>query len=230
MFISKFVLLIVGLSCISYSAQESPLRVVLYYEGLCPGCHEFILEQLYPGYQKLGDSFLIDLVPFGGASATKTDDGWQWECQHGPLECYINKVDACLTSFEPTQSQLISFVNCHTKNTSMDITFDETEDIIKQCAEENNVSFYDIRKCVTSGRADTLLLALQDRQNKLVPKLEYVPSIRFNDVYDEDLDNVAIFDFVYAVCSLLNGTKPSACDDIEFKNVKNLNKPHNLLI
>ncbi|CAH1099188.1 unnamed protein product [Psylliodes chrysocephalus] len=226
MFISKFLLLIVGLSCISYnSAKESRLRVVLYYEGLCPFCHEFILEQLYPGYQQLEDSILVDLVPFGKSSATKTDDGWQWECQHGPLECYINKVDACLISLTPTQSQLLSFVNCHSKNTSMELTFDETEYIIKQCAEDNKLSYDDINTCVKDGRADTLLLALQDRQSKLHPPLQYVPNIRFNDVYNPQLEDIANEDFVYAVCSLLNGTKPSACDG-KFKNVMHLNKPN----
>ncbi|CAH1099218.1 unnamed protein product [Psylliodes chrysocephalus] len=207
MFVSKVLLLIVGLSCISYSAQESQLKLVLYYEGLCPYCHDFIQEQLYPAYQALEGAFLIELIPLGWE--VKTDDGW--ECQHGPDECFLNKVDACLISLKPPQLQLLGFINCNANSTSMELTVDETKDVVKQCAQENKLSWDDINKCVTDS-GDALLLSYVDKQNKIDPPLPYVPHIRFNDIFDEDLEQSAREDLVSTVCGLLTGTKPSACN------------------
>ena len=46
-----------------------PIKVTLYYESLCPDCKQFILYQLYPTYQALASSGILELklVPYGNA-------------------------------------------------------------------------------------------------------------------------------------------------------------------
>ena len=49
--------------------DAAPVKVSLYYESLCPGCRQFIHTQLYPTFQKLSSSGIleVELVPYGNA-------------------------------------------------------------------------------------------------------------------------------------------------------------------
>jgi interferon gamma-inducible protein 30 len=45
--------------------------VEVYYEVLCPDSRYFLLHQLYPTWQKIGDIIDINFKPFGKASVSK---------------------------------------------------------------------------------------------------------------------------------------------------------------
>ncbi|CAH1105507.1 unnamed protein product [Psylliodes chrysocephalus] len=220
MFISKTILLIVSLFCISCRAQEilTQVNLTLYTEGLCPTCKQFIVTQLYPAAQVLGDSLVVEMVPFGAMGKF----GDEWTCNHGPLECYLNSVDSCLINLKPSQIQLLSFASCHGKKTSIHKSQEETEAIVKECAEENNVSWDDINKCLTDGTVETLLLANQEKTENA--GADAYPDIRFfNSFFNNDLELSSLQDLVATVCNFFTsfkGAKPSACDE-EFLNVKN---------
>ncbi len=50
--------------------QDAPaIKVSLYYESLCPGCRDFIHSQLYPAFEALNGTGVLDieLVPYGNA-------------------------------------------------------------------------------------------------------------------------------------------------------------------
>ena len=49
------------------------MDVAVYFESLCPDSIKFIIEQLYPTYQKLYGKhiFKIDLVPYGNVKVCK---------------------------------------------------------------------------------------------------------------------------------------------------------------
>lgn len=53
--------------------QESmdSISIQVYYESLCPDSINFITQQLYPTYQKLGKYLTIEFKPFGNAEVTK---------------------------------------------------------------------------------------------------------------------------------------------------------------
>lgn len=58
--------------CLEKNASRSglaaePVQVGLYYESLCPGCREFLVEMIMPTWILLNDIMTVHLVPFGNA-------------------------------------------------------------------------------------------------------------------------------------------------------------------
>ncbi|XP_057672823.1 gamma-interferon-inducible lysosomal thiol reductase-like [Diorhabda carinulata] len=213
MFFTKNLCFLVCAFCIGFSIQD-PVKLELYYEGLCPYCHEFIAQQLYPTYEALGSeadsTILIDLIPYGNADYVINDDGSvEFTCQHGERECLLNRIHACAINQNTTQAKMIGFIYC-----SINRSEEDALEVASECANENGLSFDDINSCVSSTLSDNLLLAYAKRQEKLDPPLEYVPNIRFNGVFDENLENKARQDCLATVCGLINESKPKACDSV----------------
>ena len=50
--------------------NELQVSVTLYYEALCPGCHDWINDQLVPTYEKLGKYMNFEFVPYGNAKVS----------------------------------------------------------------------------------------------------------------------------------------------------------------
>lgn len=49
---------------VSYSGHaEAPVLVELYYESFCPGCRAFLTGMLYPAYDKLKDTGVMEVRP-----------------------------------------------------------------------------------------------------------------------------------------------------------------------
>jgi len=83
-------------------APHDPVLVELYYETLCPSCRKFISNVLFPTFQKLKKSHIMDvaLYPCGNAREKKLPDGsWQFKCQHGHTECIGNLVQVCILKY-----------------------------------------------------------------------------------------------------------------------------------
>lgn len=86
----KFILL---LALVGFIYAAKPVKISLYYESLCPDSRAFVLTQLAPTYEKLGQNITLELVPFGNVNVTKHANSTPtYVCQHGPNECYGNKV------------------------------------------------------------------------------------------------------------------------------------------
>uniref|UniRef100_A0A6P7FNV4 Gamma-interferon-inducible lysosomal thiol reductase-like isoform X1 n=1 Tax=Diabrotica virgifera virgifera TaxID=50390 RepID=A0A6P7FNV4_DIAVI len=118
MFVSKLVLFFAATACVSSSVQDADLTLTVFYEGLCPGCHQFILTQLYPSYAKLADSIKLDLVPFGWSESSRSADGKvTFTCQHGDEECYINRIHACVLDQNPSSLDFVTFIYQHLSKT-----------------------------------------------------------------------------------------------------------------
>ena len=64
----------------SSSAASSPVQVELYFEAFCPGCHEFIMQELTPAVadSELAGIMNVTLVPYGNA---QTSSGGAVQCQ-----------------------------------------------------------------------------------------------------------------------------------------------------
>ena len=49
------------------STKSDKVSVVLYYEALCGGCHDWITTELVSTYEKLGKYMDFEFVPYGNA-------------------------------------------------------------------------------------------------------------------------------------------------------------------
>ena len=49
------------------SSKADHVKLTLYYEALCGGCHQWITGEFHETYQKLGQYIDIDFVPYGNA-------------------------------------------------------------------------------------------------------------------------------------------------------------------
>ena len=50
--------------------QTERLQVEVYYEVLCPDSRYFILHQLFPAWERVGDIMDIRFIPYGKASVS----------------------------------------------------------------------------------------------------------------------------------------------------------------
>lgn len=93
--------------CLVTTLMASPAIAVdigIYYESKCPASQAFVEKQLldiapYANELKMA-KVSIHPVPYGNTKETLTETGhYQYECQHGPAECYLNRVESCGLSF-----------------------------------------------------------------------------------------------------------------------------------
>ncbi|CAG9860865.1 unnamed protein product [Phyllotreta striolata] len=198
---------------LAVTSQER-LKVTLFYEGLCPYCHDFIIQQLYPGFKKLGNALDVDLVSV--QHPKNNGSKIEWTCQHGPIECYINKVSACAIHVSDTQSKMMEYINCFLSDFDDDKSKEYEEELAKNCSAGNGLSWDNINSCLDKD-VDNILLAYEQRKTKVQPPLEYVPAILFNDKHDIDIEFAARDDFLATACRLFK-TKPKACLKTFLKN------------
>ncbi|XP_018572782.1 gamma-interferon-inducible lysosomal thiol reductase [Anoplophora glabripennis] len=204
MFVARIALLFIICIWVRLTSQET-VKVTLYYEALCPYCHEFIQDQLYPGYETLGDSLQLDLVPYGAAKHKKVHGKWKFSCQHGPKECYANKLHACVLNKNYTQAESMNFIGCLMKTANP-----EKDSNAKKCAYKKELSWETIKRCANGEEGDELFAHYGDVTDSLYPSLEYVPHILFNDKDNQTLEDSARDNFVKTVCAIFTD-RPSGC-------------------
>ncbi|XP_072380238.1 GILT-like protein 1 [Diabrotica undecimpunctata] len=182
--------LIVVLCFAGISVQATDLKVSIYYESLCPDSVAFIKNQFYPAYSTvLKDKIKVDLVPFGKATATKSNGTWTFTCQHKEPECYGNKIQSCAIDIASYNTS-IEFVVCAMKGNA------SNNELLKQCAADNQIKWEDIENCIKTGKGDELLAKYGDRTNAVTPKITFIPTIVFNDVYRDPLQTLALTNFL----------------------------------
>ncbi|KYM99315.1 GILT-like protein C02D5.2, partial [Cyphomyrmex costatus] len=147
------------------------VHAAVYYEALCPDSRSFVLKQLIPTYQKLSTNIQIELVPYGKAKTTKTNDGYQFTCQHGPIECQANIIHACSIDVIKDPSVQLQFVACMIENNIDPVS------IMKTCAERIPVDLESIKKCSNTGMGRELLAKYGEMTNSLVPQVSFIPTI-----------------------------------------------------
>ena len=109
----------------------------VYYEVLCPDSRYFILHQLVPAWERVGDIMDIRFVPYGKASVSlaifckrfnqvkapiniffqhrlsgEGEGLYNFQCQHGPAECQGNMVHACATRIVQHPSSVLKYIKC----------------------------------------------------------------------------------------------------------------------
>ncbi|XP_011860005.1 PREDICTED: gamma-interferon-inducible lysosomal thiol reductase-like [Vollenhovia emeryi] len=147
------------------------VHVAVYYEALCPDSRSFVLKQLGPTYRKLLANMEIQLVPYGKAKTTKTNDGYQFVCQHGPIECQANIVHACSIDVIEDPSVRLQFVACMIENNIDPIG------IMNTCARRISVDLDSLKECTNTERGKELLAKYGEMTNSLAPRVSFIPTI-----------------------------------------------------
>jgi len=198
------------------SAQKLPVTV--YYESLCPDTMDFFLKQLHPvKISGLGNYFDLELVPFGKANFTTQGSDTLFTCQHGPNECYGNKLHACalqhiqVDSFQKKhtrESLSLEYVVCLFKNGFQDAPIPG-----EKCARELEFKNWDvISQCTNSTEGSKLLQRYGEQTHNLKPELTFVPTIVIKHQYTKETQDLSLTDLRSAVCRALPQPRPAECN------------------
>ncbi|KAM5193257.1 gamma-interferon-inducible lysosomal thiol reductase [Mantella aurantiaca] len=187
-------------------SNEEDVQVELYYESLCGGCRKFLALQLYPTFLMLYDIMNITLVPFGNAQEKNVSGKWEFECQHGPDECYGNAVEACLIYHLKEIDRYFPVIDCIEMSPNVTAA-------LQPCLEahEPKVPVQTILECVNGDLGNKLMHSNAQRTQALDPPHKYVPWIIINGKHDDDLQTQAQIALFHLVCELYKGPKPDAC-------------------
>ncbi|KAF5273397.1 hypothetical protein FQA39_LY07414 [Lamprigera yunnana] len=175
------------------------LRVSVYYETLCPDSYDFLRNQFCPTYEKIGSSLDVHFVPYGRAEHMFKDNRWTFACQHGPEECWGNKIQACGIAKAKGENAVAQFVCCvmnHYPQSATTYTLDN-------CVHLINTTKENVMSCVSSLEGDNLLVAHGKETHSLMP-LNFIPTIVFNDKFDETVQASSLTNFYGTVQTHLN--------------------------
>ena len=175
--------------------QADKVKATLYYEVYCPGCQEFISEDLVE-FRKHDDLMAItdlELVPYGNAKVI-TRDPPTFQCQHGDKECYGNWVELCAQKHNP--DNWWNYILCEETST------DFSDEGIKKCAAEAGIDAEEILTCAHGTEGPLLHLEAADK----TPDHKWVPWIIVNDYVLGEED-----EFIKVVCDQYKGEKPESC-------------------
>ncbi|KAF2895476.1 hypothetical protein ILUMI_10701 [Ignelater luminosus] len=202
-----FCLLTVILGCLYFQEslqqmEDKPL-VTIFYEPLCPYSQRFITNILYPVYANLGTYIQVDFIPYGIVKRQKVNNDWTYECQHGPEECAISKLQVCGIAKAGDQNSHMEYVYCieHDIDTAHDIQ------TLAHCASKLELSEDEVLKCAEGPEGDKLFGLLGDKQQTLAPGLNGVPTVYINNT---NLDNYTALK--KAVCDVLHNN-PEVCSE-----------------
>ncbi|KAK1426876.1 hypothetical protein QVD17_15556 [Tagetes erecta] len=181
--------------------SEEKVKLTLYYEALCPGCADFIVNYLY----KIFDNGLISIVdlklsPYGNA---KISSNGTIVCQHGEWECVLNTIEACSIHAWPAVSDHFPFVYCVEK-----LNDEGKYAQWKTCFETLGLDPKPVIDCYNDGTGHKLELQYADEITALEPPHAYVPWVVVDGkpLYEDYTD------FISFICKAYKGSKaPRAC-------------------
>ncbi|EFN84485.1 GILT-like protein C02D5.2 [Harpegnathos saltator] len=113
----------------------------------------------------------------------KTNDGYEYECQHGPIECQANIIHACTIDAIREPSKRLDFLACMIENNINPV------EIMNTCAARLNASVEaeSIRKCSDTSTGKELLAKYGQMTKSLVPAVSFIPTITLDGSSDNQV-------------------------------------------
>jgi interferon gamma-inducible protein 30 len=189
--------LFLGVNCdVDYDAK---LRVHVFYESLCPDSMNFFQNQLIPNLNNLNDHMEVVLVPFGKSRSSPTGT---FSCQHGDTECKLNRIMSCAFTQIPDQHTKVSYAGCQMKWGA-----DRTG---RQCVESYGINWSVVSQCHDTDLGKQLQLAAEAEQNRIIGYPKFVPTIVYDERFDQNLQDQSLKNFLGVVCAFI-GNGIQAC-------------------
>jgi len=188
-------------------ADAQPVVFELYYESQCGGCRDMIKQQIWPTYQTLYSTGIIQigLYPYGNAHETQLPNGtWAFDCQHGEVECQMNLVETCAIHLLHDQAAFMPFIHCLEESGPNMAN-------ARACAGATKVDFDKILLCATSSMGNKYEHEFAVKTNNLTPKHGFVPWVTLNGQHTWQIQDRAGDDLIGLICDTYTGTKPHAC-------------------
>ncbi|XP_003388404.1 PREDICTED: gamma-interferon-inducible lysosomal thiol reductase-like [Amphimedon queenslandica] len=198
-------LLTFSLSLCTFTAFADDLVAVNYYaESLCPDCLAFSKGPMNVAIDKVGSIFTLTYVPSGNA---KLQSDGTLKCQHGPMECLINKVDACLLHYYPDRKDFWPFIHC------MDEEGQEQDlEVGSNCAKQQGLDWDKIKTCTDGSLGTQLQMMAYNTTANLEPPHRYTPWVTVNGKHDAQAEGFAL---ISVICKAYTGpNKPDACSSL----------------
>lgn len=197
------------------SVADAPaVKVSFYYESLCPGCREVWSSQLFPTYQKLASSGIVDFefVPYGNAQEQPNGSSWYFTCQHGPNECVGNIIESCAIHIYPDPSKHIPFLHCLEQYGPYQYG--------SYCAGLVKIDYAPINTCASADQGKQLEHQMAVKTNQLSPPHQYVPWLTLNGQHTQAIQDGLSSNMLATVCNAYTGTKPAACSQTKVEVCK----------
>ncbi|CAG9761981.1 unnamed protein product [Ceutorhynchus assimilis] len=187
-------------------SEQQKINVAVYFESLCPDSQKFIIDQLYPNWDDIRDYINIKFIPFG--KSISLDNGTKFACQHGSQECKGNRIMSCALREIPNQDLQVEYLRCF-----MDVyKFAKINDSEngQKCAQLLGLDYNRLMyNCYQTKEGTNLQLQAEIETNAIQP--QFVPTIVYNGVFDQKLQDSSILNFRDTVCSLIRQIYPEGC-------------------
>jgi len=188
------------------AADAAPVNVTLYYESLCPSCKQILLNQIWPSFEKLQGTGILNvkLVPYGNAQQRLYGNQWVFYCQHGPTECTGNILESCAMYHYPKQEQHLPFIHCLEY-------YGPYSTNAQYCASLAKLNYNAIYTCSVGEEGNKIEHQMGVETEALNPPHQYVPWFTMNGYHSQTIQNQLSSNFLNYVCQTYTGTKPKGC-------------------
>ncbi|XP_028156243.1 gamma-interferon-inducible lysosomal thiol reductase-like [Ostrinia furnacalis] len=187
---------------------KNKVQIKVYYESLCPGSIDFFKNQLRPAVQALAPFLDIHLVPYGNAKTREVSGHFYFKCQHGPEECFVNRLHACAVDVLRNESQAVIFNACLMQYSKFRrLPKFDYRIVVSWCNYTLQLRTQGIWECVNGDRSSALLKAYGEETRAL--RISYVPYVVLGSSTDGPDD--AGGDLMSTICHKLSPAPPP-CD------------------
>lgn len=178
------------------SAQEAPkVQLEVNFEMRCPDSSRFFLDQALPTYSQLQNIIELKLIPFGKARTS----GTKLFCQHGPRECDLNRLVACVDSKSSNKLPVVLFIHCLFEGLSSH----------NVCLNRYlpALNYEDIDKCAKGQESFSMMQEFE----RITGRITYVPRIAVNGKWSSIVQEKAETSLKSYICEVYQGPKPEVC-------------------
>jgi hypothetical protein len=205
------------------SVTKQKVHLEIYYESLCPDCHELLDNDFRKiwGETDFRDRIDLELIPFGNAAVVTeehTSPGYHfWHpeakypaiiCQHFEGECLGNEIHAC-ANHSYGSGKMVDLVLCMVGKQAQGEGIEKSS---YDCMVNLGISSSTIKSCVGSDESKQRMIDLGIRSTRSELQRKYVPWVMIDNVHvDFPDDGEKGHDIITPLCGMLAEPLPQLC-------------------